>query len=477
MKIAAAYIRVSDERQDEYSPDSQIKLIRDYAIKNEYIIPNDFVFYDDGISAKSTKKRNRFNDMIAFAEKKDHPFDAIIVWKFSRFARNEEDSILIKSRLRKNGVSVLSVSEPINEKDEYSGLIERFIEWDDAHYLRRLSQEVKRGMTEKASRGEPMSRQFGYDIVNKRLYPNKDADIVKGIFAAYTGGESIIAIARRLGNQGVRTFRGNIPDNRWVDYILHNPVYIGKIRWSTDGKAASMRDYSNPSIMIVDGSHEPIIDDETWAAAQKRIEDTKKAHGYYQRKDQNVEFMLKGLVRCSACGATLCRLSTACPSIQCHNYSRGKCRKSHSLSLAKATKAIIDALRNSVLHFDFNIVPTEPERKVEKIDYDKLIESEKHKLQKIKEAYMSGIDTIEEYAVQKKQLLRVIELIEADRDSHAAKVSEVDKAAYAEKVTSVLALLNDPNSSEKAKNIALRSILTGIVYEKQNDRLNLFFYN
>ena len=33
LRIGAAYIRVSDERQDEYSPDSQLKKIREYAAK------------------------------------------------------------------------------------------------------------------------------------------------------------------------------------------------------------------------------------------------------------------------------------------------------------------------------------------------------------------------------------------------------------------------------------------------------------
>ena len=55
MKYAAAYIRVSDDRQDEYSPDSQLKLIREYAGKNGYCVPDEYVFYDDGISGRSVK--------------------------------------------------------------------------------------------------------------------------------------------------------------------------------------------------------------------------------------------------------------------------------------------------------------------------------------------------------------------------------------------------------------------------------------
>ena len=57
LKNGAAYIRVSDERQDEYSPDSQLKKIREYAAREGYTIPDEFVFYDDGISGRSVKKR------------------------------------------------------------------------------------------------------------------------------------------------------------------------------------------------------------------------------------------------------------------------------------------------------------------------------------------------------------------------------------------------------------------------------------
>ena len=101
LKIGAAYIRVSDERQDEYSPDSQLKLIRKYAKNNDYIIPDEYIFYDDGISAKSTKKRVEFNRMISLAKSDDKPFETIFVWKFSRFARNQEESIVYKSLLKK----------------------------------------------------------------------------------------------------------------------------------------------------------------------------------------------------------------------------------------------------------------------------------------------------------------------------------------------------------------------------------------
>ena len=199
LHIGAAYIRVSDERQDEYSPDSQLKKIREYARKEGCIIPDEYIFYDDGISGKDTKNRENFNKMIATAKEKDHPFDTIYVWKFSRFARNQEQSMVYKNLLRKAGVSVKSVSEPIPE-DHFGSLIERVIEWMDQFYLTNLSEEVKRGFIEKISRGEPVSpAPFGYkNIENSYAIDEASAEIVREIFERYAGGEKQREIAKKV---------------------------------------------------------------------------------------------------------------------------------------------------------------------------------------------------------------------------------------------------------------------------------------
>ena len=86
MQIAACYIRVSTDDQLEYSPDSQLKVILDYAAKNGYIIPEEYIFRDEGISGKRAKNRPEFNRMIALAKDKSKPFSCILLWKFSRFA-------------------------------------------------------------------------------------------------------------------------------------------------------------------------------------------------------------------------------------------------------------------------------------------------------------------------------------------------------------------------------------------------------
>ena len=154
-KIGAAYIRVSTDDQLDYSPESQIKLIQDYAKKNNIVIPEEFIFRDDGISGRSAKKRPGFLRMIATAKEKPRPFEVILVWKFSRFARNQEESVVYKSLLKKEaGIDVVSISEPLIE-GPFGGLIERIIEWFDAFYSVNLGTEVRRGMTGACGRAAP----------------------------------------------------------------------------------------------------------------------------------------------------------------------------------------------------------------------------------------------------------------------------------------------------------------------------------
>ena len=170
MKVACAYIRVSTDKQEELSPDAQKRILIDFAKKNNMSLLASNIYLDNGISGKKADKRPEFMKMIGMAKSKEHPFDVILVWKFSRFARNQEESIVYKSLLKKNHVEVVSVSEPLVD-GPFGTLIERIIEWMDEYYSIRLSGEVLRGMTEKALRGGYQSSlPLGYRM-------NKDTGI------------------------------------------------------------------------------------------------------------------------------------------------------------------------------------------------------------------------------------------------------------------------------------------------------------
>ena len=473
MKIAAAYLRVSTEEQDEYSLDSQLKMIREYANKNDYIVPDEYVFVDDGISGRTAKKRNAFQSMIAQAKEKDRQFEAILLWKFSRFARNQEESIVYKAMLRKLGVSVISISEPLPD-GPFASLIERIIEWMDEFYSIRRAGEVKRGMQEKASRGEPVApAPFGYRMEDNRLIPDEKAPIVREVFCMYAAGRGQMDIARCLGDRGVRTNRGTRPENRFIEYMLNNPVYIGKIRWSKEGRTASKRKYDDENIVVYDGKHEPIISEELWQTVQNRLSQEKKMYRPRTRRNEPIAWMLKGLVHCSNCGSTLCYQSAA-GSIQCYKYAHGQCTKSHSISVVKINRIVIETLENAVDTLSFNMEPRNVKTAAAGSDAERLIQLEERKLVRVQEAYEAGIDELEEYANKKRKIQAEIERLKKLMPAPEAKT--FDKIEFAKKVSSVLRQIKSPDVSETAKNEALRTIISKIVYNKSAQNLDIYFY-
>ena len=480
MKTAACYIRVSTDDQTEYSPDSQLKIIRDYAFKHEISLIENYIFAEDGgKSGKNMTNRTEFMRLISLTKKKPKPFDIILVWKFSRFARNQEESIVLKSMLHKNSIEVISVSESLPE-GPFGSLVERIIEWSDEYYLINLAQEVKRGMKERASRGLPVCPPpIGYTMENGKYVPNSDAEFVKDIFSDYLAGLGVRTIAIKYGKLGLKTTRGNTPDNRFIEYMLRNPVYIGKIRWSVDGRAASRRIYDDPNIMITDGEHEPLISEEDFNAVQKKIDETKRLYKRYQRPEQPVEYMLKGLVRCSACGSTLVRVNSGKKAgLQCHNYGRGNCHVSHSVRMDKASNAIIAGIESSVKTGIFNIIPPKRREAALEVDYDKLLANENLKLERVKAAYRDGIDTLEEYKHNKEQIYAFIEKIKAEQAATAdsLKTACKSKEEFRKKAADVLKIVKDPKQPENAKNIALRSIIERIVFNKSQNAFDIYFY-
>jgi len=110
----ALYARVSSESQDiDLSISAQLKAVRRYATQHGWRAVKEYV--DEAKSAR-TDKRPAFKEMIADALQ--GRFTKILVWMFSRFARNRKDSIIYKSLLRRRGVDVISINGPVETKPE-----------------------------------------------------------------------------------------------------------------------------------------------------------------------------------------------------------------------------------------------------------------------------------------------------------------------------------------------------------------------
>lgn len=238
LEIGAAYIRVSTDDQTELSPDAQLRMILDAAKADGFVIPKEYIFEEKkGISGRKADNRPEFQRMIAIAKsQKPAPFKRLYLWKFSRFARNQEESTFYKGILRKKcGIEIKSISEPIME-GMFGRLIETIIEWFDEYYSFNLSGEVKRGMTEKALReGYQTAPCLGYKAVGdgKPFLIDEDTyPIVEYIFQAYHSGRDMTGIARSANTIGYRTQRGNLFDRRAIYRILTNHFYTGEVTWN-----------------------------------------------------------------------------------------------------------------------------------------------------------------------------------------------------------------------------------------------------
>ena len=95
----------------DLSLSAQLRALTQYAQANGHHVVRQFV---DEVESGRSIHRAEFQQMISLARRKPAPFQAILVWKLSRFARNREDSILYKSLLKKQGVKVISINEPLD---------------------------------------------------------------------------------------------------------------------------------------------------------------------------------------------------------------------------------------------------------------------------------------------------------------------------------------------------------------------------
>lgn len=467
-RTGALYIRVSTDKQEELSPDAQKRLLLDYAKKNKILVKPEHIFIENGISGRKADKRPEFQHMISLAKSKPTPFNTILLWKYSRFARNQEESIVYKSMLRKQcNVDVISITEPLID-GPFGSLIERIIEWMDEYYSINLSDEVVRGMTEKAMRGGyQCTPPLGYQAVGNGkpfVIDQSEAHTVKYIFEQYCcNHKEPTAIARQLNDMGVHTKRGGLFEKRNVTYILKNPFYIGKLDWNG---------------ITAKGTHETFITEALFQKAQQTLKETYKP--IKRRSVSSCKHWLSGLVKCSVCGASLSYNKAKYPFFNCWKYAKGYHKETSGISekdLINGVLRYFDKLLAGA-EFSFTYLPPSPEEsEVDEQRYYK-IELEKLTLreQRIKYAYESGVDTLEEYKENKTRLLaerkRFQELLAHTKE----EPPKMTKEKYLSKVQTVRDIIKNEEIDYETKGIFMRSIVKEIIYDKKKNTLTFHLY-
>lgn len=463
MKTGALYIRVSTDDQAELSPDAQKRLLLDYAKKNDIIVSKDFIF-SESVSGRHVQKRPEFQRMIATAKQPSHPIDVILVWKFSRFARNQEESIVYKSMLKKDRVDVVSVSEPLIE-GPFGSLIERIIEWMDEYYSIRLSGEVLRGMKEKAlQHGYQTTPCLGYDAVGhgKPFVINESEYAVVSYIMDLYDNQNMdeTAIARRCNDLGYRTKRGNPFERRTVDRILENPFYCGTVIWNG---------------VEFEGAHEVRLSRERFEKRQELIASRKRP--IKARNVSTCKHWLSGLIKCSICGATLSYTgNNACPYFQCWKYAKGFHKTSVALSVKKAEEAVTDYFDQILSGAEFSYVRKSQPKDNNDLEIERL-QKELSKLEirekRIREAYESEIDTLEEYKANKNRLTASRLKINSQIENllHDQEEPEIDTEKVLREIKSVNDILKNPDVEYEEKGLLIRSVVDQIVYDKEEGKM------
>lgn len=476
MLIGAAYIRVSTDDQLDLSPDSQLDEIKKYAATNDIVLSPDYIFMEqEGRSGKKAENRPEFQRMISTAKVKPKPFDCILVWKFSRFARNQDESTFYKGMLRKKlGIDVVSVSEPIME-GMYGRLIEMIIEWQDEFYSYNLGVEVKRGMTKKAElKGYQIVPCLGYAAVGNGkpfVIVEDEYKIVEDIFRMYAlENLDRTAIARRLNAQGKKAKRGNPFEQRTITRILTNPFYNGTVSWNG---------------ISFQGSHETrrsVTD--LYDICQERLK--QEFRPVKRRSISTCRHWLSGLLKCSVCGATMSYngggKSRPDAVFACWKYAKGLHKESCSVTVAKAERIVIRSLEKILEtgNFEYDRIPrpASEQDSSQKAAIEVKLERLALKEERIRSAYENGIDSLEEYRTRKEQLLKERAELEAELASlEPADCSPVPSLEeLLERVKTVHDLLCSPDVDFETKGTALRSILKFIVFDRKADRFEFHYY-
>ena len=349
----ALYARVSSDRQDvDLSIAAQLRALRDYAEKHDYLVAREYV---DEAESGRIADRPEFQKMLNEASKPEAPFKEILVWKFSRFTRKREHAVAFKSMLRRRGIRVVSITEQADDTPT-GKLLEAIIESVDEFYSENLAQEVVRGMREAASRGFWMTTYapYGYKRVHvqdgaakrPKLELNPPADaVVRRVFDMVLQGKSILDVTKTLNAEGIPTTNGK----KWLKTTIHtmlsHEAYAGTVVWGANAKDGA------PPVRVED-AHPAIVSKRDFQKAKKLL--GSRAPKKVNPRRASSPYLLSGLLKCETCGKAMTAAEAKSGKYTyyvCHSLlkrGKGTC-ETPRLNAKKFEKIIVDEIRANIL--------------------------------------------------------------------------------------------------------------------------------
>ena len=298
------YIRVSsDDQVHGTSLDTQLRECR-AAVMREGLTAGE-VFADEGESAKTVENRPAFMRLLDHIKAEGCP--AVMVHKIDRFARNNLEAQIVRSRLHKLGCRLLSATEPIS--DDPSGKFMFDVLSAVAEYDNRLRAERCRGgMASQVKEGwwvhtAPLGYLTARSPENKptlKLDENK-APLIAEAFSLAAQGVPQVEILDILKQRGLLTRSGKYLNKATLSRILSNQVYAGLMK----GKLASGK--------LTKGKWPAIVPENIFKQAQDRSLVGKRP------RLANTAFPLRGFLSCGDCGKKL-TASTSAGQTQRYSY-------------------------------------------------------------------------------------------------------------------------------------------------------------
>jgi len=367
----ALYIRLSKEDETEgpsQSVTNQKSLLEEFVKQHRLSVYD--IYIDDGFSGTSYDRPD-FQRMIADIEAKK--VNMVITKDLSRLGR---DYIMTGHYMERyfpeKRVRYISLLDGIDTGIESSANdITPFRAIMNDMYAKDISKKIKSVKRDKQRKGQFIGGKpmYGYKMhpteKNKIVIDEEVAPIVRRIFAMALDGMSCRKIAATLNEEGIPTpaTYANLPvgnpgpytglwSSERISDMLQNETYIGNM---VQGRMVKVNYKSKKCLrqprekwVIVENTHEPLVDRETFQKVRLLVESRKHT------RSRTYDFLLKGLIFCHECGyplATLNRKNAAGEErlfFVCRTYQRftkaGVCT-CHSIKEQTVTEAVLAKVR------------------------------------------------------------------------------------------------------------------------------------
>ena len=370
-KVTALYCRLSQEdalQGDSNSIQNQKAILERYAV--DHGLKNIKFYVDDGYSGTSFQ-RPGFQRMLADVEA--GKISTIITKDLSRLGRNYlEAGRYIEMVFPEYNVRYIAINDQVDTDNAESNDLMPFRNVFNEWYARDTSKKIRAVVQNKFSRGERYTvvAPYGYTVnKDKQLeIDHNTAPVVKQIYTMCMAGMGPTVIAKKLTEQGVLSPSGY---EYQAKGRLTSPIAVeDPTRWNTESviRILAYREYIGDTVLgktrsksykdkktidlppeewkIFQGTHEPIIDRDTWEAVQ-RIREGRRRYCKTGEKDKYA-----GLVVCADCGKVMYNHRAKCKTYTQEAYTCGNYRRlvkactAHFIRTAVLDELVLASVRN-----------------------------------------------------------------------------------------------------------------------------------